>query len=38
MKQAEEMLHGELAVALDIPVEQVQDYINQSLQMHQSAV
>lgn len=27
MKRAQELLHGELAMALDIPVEQVEDYI-----------
>ena len=31
MKRAKEMLHGELAVALDIPVEQVEDYIISAL-------
>jgi CarD family transcriptional regulator len=31
MKQAEEMLHGELAVALDIPVSDVRDYVSRSL-------
>ena len=28
MKRAEELLHGELAVALDIPAEEVADYIS----------
>jgi len=31
MKKAEEMLHGELAVALEIPVDEVRDYIINTL-------
>ena len=32
MKRAKEMLHGELAVALDIPVDEVEDYITKTLE------
>ena len=32
MKRAEEMLHGEIAAALGIPVEDVPGYITQRLQ------
>ena len=32
LKQAEEKLHGELAVALDIPVKEVRDYITKTLE------
>ena len=32
MKRAEEMLHGELAAALDIPVDQVKEYITRRVE------
>ena len=32
LKQAEEKLHAELAIALDIPVKEVRDYITKALE------
>lgn len=32
MKRAEEMLHGELAAALDMPIESVREYISQAIE------
>lgn len=38
MKRAEEMLHGELSAALDIPVEEVENYIARTLEGEQKSV
>lgn len=36
-KQAMDMLHGELAVALDIPLDEVEDYISRTIQRAQES-
>lgn len=38
MKQAEQLLNGELAAALEMPVEQVSDYIATKVEAHKSSV
>ena len=36
-KQAMDMLHGELAVALDIPLDEVEDYISRTIRRAQES-